>query len=405
MKHRAFRSRLHILPAYLALALAVSPALAEDAPRPAVVPPPASKTAVADAALAKAGRDAVQRGLAWLAARQKPDGSWSDTNFPALTAFPLWAFSLGEHPGKASIVSNAVSLVMGAVQPDGGIYRKLPRAGGGLANYNTAICMTALHVTGDPALAPVVRKARQFVAASQLLEGDDVYRGGFGYDKETGRMYTDLSDSVMAFEAMRLTQGAEDTRPSGEKRVDINWQAATQFLGRVQNKEGAGPDNAGGFVYRPDESKAGATTNAAGAVVLRAYGSMTYAGLLSLIFAEVSKDDPRPQAAFRWATEHWSLDENPGLGPEGLYYFYNVMSKSLTLFGRDELPVRGRAEPVRWRDEVVRKLVALQQPDKDDASRGFWANKNNRWMESDPILVTSYTVIALETILGPASRP
>lgn len=352
-----------------------------------------------DVSLLNEARAAQSRGLDWLAKRQKPDGSWSVSDLPALTALPLWSFAVSDHPDKARIVSNAVRFILTCVQPDGSIYRKAPGTGGGLANYNTALCMTALHMTRDPALVPVIQKARRFMAAAQHLEGDDVYRGGFGYDRASGRKYTDLSDSVIAYEAMRMTQSVEDQRPAGEKRVDIDWQAATQYLGRLQNTEKSGPEAAGGFIYRPDESKAGATTNEQGVVVLRSYGSMTYAGLLSLIYADVPPTDPRVRSAFDWAVRHWSLDENPGMGPEGLYYFYNIMSKSLSAFGQEMIPSKGGL-PIAWRREMIRRLITLQKVEKDGSGEGYWVNSNNRWMENDPVLVTAYTLIALDVALG-----
>jgi squalene-hopene/tetraprenyl-beta-curcumene cyclase len=358
-----------------------------------------SITAQIDISLLNEARAVQRRGLEWLARSQKPDGSWSMPDFPALTALPLWAFAVSDHPDRARVISNAVHFILGYAQPDGGLYKRTPGKGGGLANYNTALSMTALHMTRDPALAPVVLKARRFMAAAQHLEGDDIYRGGFGYDKASGRQYTDLSDSVIAMEAMRLTQSAEDLRPKGEARVDADWKAATQFLGRVQNTDAAGTNDAGGFAYRPDESKAGSRTNEAGVVVLRSYGSMTYAGLLSLIYADVSRNDPRVQSAFKWAVNHWSLTENPGMGPEGLYYFYNIMAKSLSTFGQEAIPVKGGDKPVSWRSEMIRRLISLQRMETD-GSGGYWVNENNRWLENDKVLVTAYTLIALDAAIG-----
>lgn len=387
-----------------ALGVIVLRATAEE-PAASVAPPTTltssqAITAQVDVSLLNEARAVQRRGLAWLAKRQKPDGSWSMPDFPALTALPLWAFAVSDHPDKARVTSNAVNFILGYAQPDGGIYKRTTEKGGGLANYNTALCMTALHMTRDPALAPVVMKARRFMAAAQHLEGDDVYRGGFGYDKASGRQYTDLSDSVIAYEAMRLTQSAEDLRPKGEARVDADWKAATQFLGRVQNTAAAGTNDAGGFAYRPDESKAGSRTNEAGTVVLRSYGSMTYAGLLSLIYADVSKNDPRVQSAFKWAADHWSLNENPGMGPEGLYYFYNIMAKSLSAFGREAIPVKGAEKAVSWRSDMIRKLISLQHVEADGSGEGYWVNENNRWLENDPVLVTAYTLIALDVAIG-----
>jgi squalene-hopene/tetraprenyl-beta-curcumene cyclase len=391
------------LPTCIALCLALNSAPSAPLPSappsaPVILSAAQASDGAIDISLLNEVRNTQKRGLDWLVAQQKPNGSWSTPDFPALTALPLWAFALSDYPNKAPIISNAVHYILQFVQPDGGIYKPAEGKSGGLANYNTAISMVALHLTGDRSLAPIVLKARKFLADSQHLEGDDMYKGGMGYDKNTGRAYADLSSSVVAYEAMRLTQSAEDLRPAGEKKTDLDWQAATQFLAKVQNQPSSGPENAGGFAYRPDESKAGTVTNAEGAIVLRSYGSMSYAGLLSLIYAEVDRNDPRVKSAFDWALNHWSLDENPGMGAQGLFYFYNIMSKSLATFGRDVLPA-SHSKPVAWRKSMLEKLISLQKTDAKSGA-GYWSNENNRFMEGDPVLVTAYSLIALNIASG-----
>lgn len=338
---------------------------------------------------------AVRRACDWLVAHQHAGGSWSDTNYPALTALPLWALARSGDPSRKPAMDKAVRFILGCVQPDGGIYRDVPgKKGGGLSNYNTAICMTALYETGDKALIPVVLKARGFVAAAQHL-GDDVYSGGFGYDASTGRAYTDLLNTFYSVQALRLTAGAEDSRPAGEKRADIDWDAAVKFIERMQNTDAAGSEK-GGFFYNPtDATKGGATTNAQGVVTFRSYGSMTYAGMLALIYANVNRNDYRVRSAFDWAAANWSLNENPGMGAQGLYFFYAVLSRALSAYGQDLVP-RGDAQPVNWRVAVAEKVISLQKV--DPKTGGYWANDNNRFWENDPVLVTSYSLLALESL-------
>jgi squalene-hopene/tetraprenyl-beta-curcumene cyclase len=371
-----------------------APAAAKDTAKTLITPD--AGTGKLDVSVEKEAHAAVDRALSWLAAKQKPDGSWSNPDFPALTALPLWAFAKAQHKDRQAVTAKAVKYILACARENGGIYKDVAGKGGGLSNYNTALCMVALHLVGDPALAPVVLKARQFVKQGQHF-GGDLYEGGMGYDQGTGRAYTDLSDSVIAFEAMRLTQSAEDLRPAGEAKADLDWEAAKRFLERVQNKDES-PENKGGFIYRPDESKAGATTNADGRVVFRSFGSMTYAGMLSLIYADVAKDDPRVKSAFDWSARHWSLEENPGMGPQGLFYFYNVLTKSLSAYGREDIPVKG-GQPVLWRKALVAKLLSLQKTDPDTGF-GYWINENGRFWESDPVLATAYSLIALEVALG-----
>jgi len=344
-------------------------------------------------------RAAMAKGAAWLAAQQQADGHWALADSPALTGLSMWALQKTDPAAYRAAIDRAMVFLLTSVQEDGSIWRQPSeqRKGGGLANYNTAICMTALHALGRPELVPVVQNARSYLSKMQYLGGGS-YGGGMGYDADQGRPYTDLSNSYMAYEAMRLTQDVEDLRAAGEPKADLDWKAAQEFLAQVQNLKGVNTnayvsedaDNQGGFAYTPGAGPS--TTNAEGKVTLRSYGSMTYAGLLALIYADVDAQDVRVQSAKDWACRHWSLDENPGMGQEGLYYFFNVLAKSLAAAGDDTLELPG-GRTVAWREEVVRRLVALQKPD------GFWVNENNRWWEADPNLVTAYTLLALATAL------
>ena len=51
--------------------------------------------------------------------------------------------------------------------------------------------------------------------------------------------------------------------------------------------------------------------------MLRSYGSMTYAGLKSMIYAGLSHDDPRVKAAWEWIGRNFTVDENPGMAASG----------------------------------------------------------------------------------------
>ena len=103
---------------------------------------------------------------------------------------------------------------------------------------------------------------------------------------------------------------------------------------------------------------------------LRSYGSMTYAGLLSLIYAEVDRNDPRVQSAVDWIKQHWTLDENPRMGAQGLYYYYHTMSKALNVYGDDEFTLP-KGTKVRWRPALIEELVSRQRIDPR-TGMGYW---------------------------------
>jgi squalene-hopene/tetraprenyl-beta-curcumene cyclase len=341
----------------------------------------------------------MTRAADWLAAQQQSDGYWAIPDSPALTGLSMWALQETDPAAYAAAINRAMVFILTSVHEDGSIWRSpaMDRKGGGLANYNTAICMAALHALNRAELVAVIQNARTYLSQMQYTDGG-TYRGGMGYDADQGRPYTDLSNSYIAYEAMRLTQDVEDLRAAGEAKADLNWEAAQAFLAQVQNLPDVNTnsyasdsvEDRGGFAYTPGAGAS--TTNEAGEIKLRFYGSMTYAGLLALIYAQVDAQDERVKSARDWAARHWTLDENPGLGPEGLYYFYNVLSKSLNAAGEEPL-VRPDGTPIAWREDLARQLISLQQPD------GTWVNENNRWWEGDPNLVTAYTLLALSNLL------
>ena len=58
------------------------------------------------------------------------------------------------------------------------------------------------------------------------------------------------------------------------------------------------------------------------------------------------------------------------------------------------LPDNGESVLHNWRKEILEQLMALQN------SEGFWVNENARWCENQKVLVTAYTIIAMEHALG-----
>jgi squalene-hopene/tetraprenyl-beta-curcumene cyclase len=176
----------------------------------------------------------------------------------------------------------------------------------------------------------------------------------------------------------------------------LNFAAAIEFIQRAQNRPESNKQpwvstdaqDHGGFIYGPTETR-GPTVDQNGRVAMRSYGSISYAGLISFIYAGLDENDPRVQAAIQWLGENYTLEENPGMGAQGQFYYYHTMAKSLTAAKLDELKTKD-GKTIIWRDELVKKLLNLQQGD------GSWLNsKAGRWMESDPTLVSCYVLMAL----------
>ena len=328
---------------------------------------------------------AITNGAAFLLGCQAADGHWSDPQMPALTALPLWALSgCAKMDGVRERLSDgalkrAADYVLKTQRPDGGFYVPKPgRGGSGLGNYNTSVCLSALY---DSGLAPksAMLAARTYIASSQLT-GDDTMAGGFGYDRVSRRRYADLSNTSYAMSAMAKTASLEEFRTGGA-RADLDWDRALKFVESLMEREGS---DAGGAAYNDRTPQAGTATNAQGRVHLRAYGSMTYAAVLSMCSARLDRGDPRVRQSLEYLAKNWTVDENPGMGSQGLYYFYDIMARALSAARVDE--VGGHA----WKKELSAKIISLQKPD------GSWSNDNNRFWEADPVLCTSFAMIVLD---------
>ena len=340
---------------------------------------------------------AIDHGLLWLQTNQNSAGWWSTPDHPALTGLALSAFegNPSSHAAERApeTVARGYEFILANVKPDGGIYHEADE------NYNTSICLMALLASHKPEYDPIILRARQWIIGQQALGKENTgspFDGGVGYGQSATGPHTDMNNTYTALEALYYSKDLSKDKPlPGGK--DLNWDAAIQFIQRCQNLPSVNkeawasddPTNKGGFIYFPGRSSAGTQTNADGRVAFRSYGTITYAGFLSYIYADLKKDDPRVTAAFDWLRNNYTLDENPGMGPSGYYYYLQLASKALTVYGMDELKLKD-GKSVNWRRELVSKMMKLQQTD------GSWRNENERWMERDPVLVTSYSLMALE---------
>jgi squalene-hopene/tetraprenyl-beta-curcumene cyclase len=382
-------SWVHLLTAIPAMSAAFSMSAAEGSP---LVKPERSP----DISFRHEIQHAIDQGLSFLLASQNSNGWWSTADHPALTALALTAF-MGEPTDRyrppPRAISNGFAYLVASVKPDGTIYRTA------LINYNTSISMMALVAARNPAYDDILRRARASLIKAQLDLGtpgqvDSPADGGFGYgdnDKSA-----DLNNTLTVLEAMYYTRHLVRDRPAAR---DLNWAAALRFIQNCQNlsdpkKQGAvseDPKDRGGFVYAPSAAPPAAAKPPPGRSPLRSYGSISYAGLLSFIYADLPRNDLRVTAVLDWLRSNYTLQENPGVGDEGFYYYLHLLSKGLAAAQVDQLELKdGRT--VDWRHETTMCLINLQRRD------GSWVNTNGRWWEKDPNLVTAYSVIALEII-------
>ena len=367
-----------------------------------------------DEAHRRKGEALVDGAIEFLRTQQNEDGGWSVREgrpvFPAITALAVRGMIMSpEIDARDETVAKGIGFMLDYAQPDGGIYDR------SLASYNTSICLSALAMAHTPEAAGAIVPAQEFLRSIQwssdsadhdetgVVGEDHPFYGGIGYGSHSRPDNSNLN---------MMLQGMHD---SGLSTDDPVFQRALTFLTRTQMHERvnemdyARGSTQGGFIYATSpsgeepgvgESKAGTLTETLpdGTKVerLRAYGSMTYAGFKSYLHANLDRDDPRVQLAYDWIRHHYTLEENPGVGMQGYYYYLLTFSRALDAWGEETIEVvttDGKAHTRDWANDLIDALAARQKPD------GSFENVHDRWMEGDPSLVTAYSLIALQEAL------
>jgi len=349
-------------------------------------------------AVKKKAIDAMRKAAEYLKKNQDETGQVG--KIPGASITSIVALALAGSPVRddfKDILDKAIPFLLKFLKSDGSINDEQ-----GHITYKTSVVLSLLCML--PAEEKKKYSQQIAVMVEYLLKAqnwndmvkEDLNNGGWGYDEKKKENRSDMSNTSFVLQALRDADVPKD-HPV--------WQRALVFISRSQNNqetndaklEGIKNTNDGGFRYGPNMTRSNVKIkNPDGTESYPSYGSMTYAGLLSMIYAFVSKDDSRVQSAMGWIKKNYTLDENPGMsekryGPDsmqGLYYYYSVLAKALYYYGERYL-VDADNNKHDWAAELVEKLISLQKED------GHWKNENDRWFEADPTLATSYAIVAL----------
>jgi squalene-hopene/tetraprenyl-beta-curcumene cyclase len=326
----------------------------------------------------------VSRAVAFLKQAQADDGSYSAAAGPGVTGVATTALLRSGLTPQDPLVARSLKNLEGFIQEDGGVYQE----GSTHRNYETCVAILCFtEANQDGRYDKTIKSAEKFVKGLQWddEEGHDKSSTNYGGSGYGSHKRPDLSNTTFLIDALKAAGAGPD---------DEAMKRALVFVSRSQNLEteyndtkfaSKNPD--GGFYYTPaagGQSQAGELPGGG----LRSYGSMTYAGLKSMIYAGVGPDDPRVKAAEKWVKKNYTLEQNPGMGDAGLYYYYHTFAKALDAIGDEEFADE-EGKTHNWRAELVAELARRQQPN------GSWLNENSRWLEGDPNLATAYSLLAL----------
>jgi len=358
------------------------------------------KKARLDLSLLYESRHSLETAFKYFLDSQQPNGSWKYD--PAITALVLYSFMLepAYNPDNKTdeAISKGYAFLAKYAKPDGGIYHEQYR------NYSTAVGLMAFAATGKPKYQPIIDNARKYLIKFQLDEGEDIspdhrFYGGIGYG---GDDRPDLSNLHLALEAIKAAEDFEAApddmqrllgttkRQLSQETLAPHWLKALVFLSRTQNVESVNDmdyaTDDGGFIYETGHYKPERSIS---------YGSMTYAGLKSLLYAGIDKNDIRVRKAYSWICNNYTVEENPKFGTTSLYYYFMTAAKCLRTFGRDTV-IDGMGRKHYWREDFIEKIISLQHED------GYWVNSDGRYQENVKDLATAYSVIAIKNALHEA---
>lgn len=344
----------------------------------------------ADKPTAAEWQKVVDKATAFLKSSQEENGGWSTKRSIGVTGVVVTGLLQSGTAADAEPTAKGLKFVESLVNPKAGhIAGDNPKDG--LKNYVTSVNVLALTAAKNDKYKPVIGDAVKFLKALQWddAEGkkaDDDFYGGAGYDSKSR---PDLSNTQFFLDALKAGGVAAD---------DDAFKKAAVFVSRCQNLKSefndrpwAGKINDGSFIYSAAGGGSTKTSDDPNAP-LAGYGSMTYAGVKSMIYCGIGKDDPRMKAAVAWLRKNYTVEANPGMPPQlagrGLFYNYHTMSKTLDLLGEDEF-VDDKGAKHDWRTDLFRAIEKRQKAD------GSFTNETDRWMEGDPNLVTGYVLMAL----------
>lgn len=369
----------------------------------------------------------------WVAAQQDPsDGSWGQTyrgvRHASMGITCLATYALAKTPPKLRdkyrpYVNKGVEFILKNQETSKsedptrnhfGGFTELPNPPGQLRSYVTSIAIMVLTAVDKAKYKPNIDLAVDYLRRLQSTEG--FYAGGTGYGEQ--KLNPDGTLKVDDAPNMSTTAWAADAMEAAGVPVDDEyWKRVAEYVARLQQNAETNVDpewikylankgykigNDGSVIYTTKVEEAdryaGFKENPDGTRTVTGYGSMTYAGIKTYLYAGLKRDDPKVKAAVDWVRKHYNLDYHPGFDYEkdlpaarrkanqGIFYYYLMMAKALDAYGENPFVT---ADGVKhdWSQEIAEKLMSLQSED------GTWVNPNPRWWEEQPALVTPYVLI------------
>jgi len=352
----------------------------------------------------------------WMVSQQDETGAWksgpADKAMPSPAVTGLVVAALGGAPASLKAkykpaVDKAVAYLISKVNADGSVGEG--PTGTFIKTYATGCAMMGwASVERTDKVANAIRGAQAYMKQNQLKEGKDMGGTGYGDESPGGRKgIANLSTTGFSSEGMHL---------SGLPQDDEYWKLVVKFVRKCQNNSEINNDpefvaelkakglvvgNDGSLYYAPDVNQQKLPAKkVADKESIAGYGSMTYDGIKTYLYAGLKKDSPEVKSAMDWVRKNYSVEVHPGWPFDqtqrqhlrGLYHYYMVMSRALDAYGENPFETFD-GKKHNWANEIAEQFVKQVKESK------MWKNENPAWFEGDPILTTSYVLNTCNTLL------
>ncbi len=324
----------------------------------AAFPAPRARAADEDPVPLKV-QSAVDRGLAWLARNQKPDGSWeTHNNTTAVPSLTVMAFlARGHVPGQGpygDLLNKAIDYVLAQQQEDGLISNGQGNAAMYEHGISTAMLTEAYGMVDDARKARIdkaIARSVSLILAAQKVKKDANNGGGWRYQKAS----SDSDISVTGWQLMALRGAANCGATIPKERLE----AGREYVRRCAVPE----SNGGGFTYQASNRDANPARTGTGIVSLEMLGE---------------HNSKEAVAGGEYLLAHPLTDPNSG----GFYYYgvYYVSQAYNQLGGKF------------WDVGYPKLRDALLAAQNDE---GIWAQGAGAEEQPGPAYRTSMAVLAL----------
>lgn len=297
---------------------------------------------------------AIDKGLAFLAANQRTDGSFGDQLGGAsgvVGAISIAFMAAGHVPGEGQygqVTGKATQYLLSCLQTNGLVYR--PESGGP-PMYNHGLATLALAeiwgMTGDPRVQSAVQKAVDLICSTQNRKGGWRYQPKIADD--------DLSVTVMQLMALRAARDAGISVP--KEVIDLG----IDYVKRCQNPKRNGKD--GGFAYTPG-GESGFARTGAGVTSLQVAGD--YRSI------EV-------QEGVEYLLECEPVGKRKDAGQE--HFWYGAYYATMGVYQAQSIGSWGRNAWAQWYPAITKRIVDSQGAD------GKWPGPNGLYPTAMAVVV------------------